>query len=147
MKHCILALIFFLAVSGYAQAPANSAAAQEVLQIEKARVDALVHNDFPALEKIFAADLTYVHSTGVLESRTEFLDKLRSGERKYESMQADDGVAVRSYGGTAIVTGATKVTVIIGGKTQNIHLRFTETWLKRNNQWQLAAWQATKLAD
>jgi hypothetical protein len=147
MKHLMLALIFVFAVSVNAQEAMAPPVAKELLPLEKVRVDTLVKGDLPGLEKFFAADLTYVHSSGALESRTEFLDKLRSGERKYISMEHDPGIAVRSYGDVAILTGSTKVQVIVKGQTQNLHLRFTEAWLRRGKQWQVVAWHATKIAE
>jgi hypothetical protein len=147
LKHSLFALIFFLVVGVRAQEPANSPASQDLLQLEKTRVNALVHDDIPALEKLFADDLTYVHSSGVLESKAEFLGRLRSGERKYLSMEHDTGAALRSYSDAAILAGSTKVAVTFRGQSQNLHLRFTETWLKRAGQWQVVAWHATKIAD
>lgn len=148
MKPWLFALIFFcLPVSVRAQEAATSPAAKELLPLEKARVDTLVQGDLQGLEKFFASDLTYVHSSGALENRTEFLDKLRTGERKYVSMEHDPGVAVRSYGDVAILTGSTKVQVVVKGQTQNLRLRFTEAWLRHGKQWQVVAWHATKIAE
>jgi hypothetical protein len=147
MKHLLLALIFAFGVSLHAQEAATSPLAKELLPLEKARVDTLCKGDLPGLEKILAGDLTYVHSSGVQENRTEFLDKLRTGERKYVSMEHDPGVAVRSYGDMAILTGSTKVQVIVKGQPQNLHLRFTEAWQRHGKQWQMVAWQATKIAE
>jgi ketosteroid isomerase-like protein len=139
MKRSLFALIFVLVVGVRAQEPASSPASPELLQLEKTRVNALVHDDIPALEKLFADDLTYVHSSGVLESKAEFLGRLRSGERKYLSKEHEPGVALRSYGDTTILTGSTKVAVTFRGQSQNLHLRFTETWHKRAGQWQVVA--------
>jgi hypothetical protein len=147
VKHLMLAVILIFAASVNAQEAAAPPLAKELLPLEKARVDTLCKGDLPGLEKVFARDMTYVHSSGVLESRSEFLDKLRTGERKYVSMEHDPGVAVRSYGNVAILTGSTKVQVIVKGQTQNLHLRFTEAWQRRGKQWQVVAWQATKIAE
>jgi len=147
MKHLILAVISLFAVSLNAQEVATSPLAKELLPLEKARVDTLCKGDLPGLEKFFASDMTYVHSSGVLESRTEFLDKLRTGERKYVSMEHDPGATVRSYGDVAILTGSTKVQVVVKGQTQNLHLRFIEAWQRHGKQWQVVAWQATKIAE
>jgi hypothetical protein len=147
VKHLMLALVFVFTVAVNAQEAAAPPVTKELLPLEKARVDTLCKGDLPGLEKLFASDMTYVHSNGVLESRTEFLDKLRTGERKYVSMEHDPGVTVRSYGDVAILTGSTKVQVIVKGQTQNVHLRFTEAWQRQGKQWQVVAWQATKIAE
>jgi hypothetical protein len=147
MKHLMLALTILFAGSLHAQEATSSPVAKELLPLEKTRVDTLCKGDLPGLEKFFSSDLTYVHSSGAQESRTEFMEKLRTGERKYVSMEHDPGVAVRSYGDVAILTGSTKVQVIVKGQTQNLHLRFTEAWLRHGKQWQVVAWQATKIAE
>jgi ketosteroid isomerase-like protein len=147
VKHLMLGLIFVFAISVNAQEALAPPVAKELLPLEKARVDTLCKGDLPGLEKFFASDLTYVHSNGLQETGTEFLEKLRTGERKYVSMEHDPGIAVRSYGDVAILTGSSKVQVIVKGQTQNMHLRFTEVWQRHGKQWQVVAWHATKIAE
>ena len=139
--------IFFLVGSTLAQSP-NSSASEELRRTEQSRVEALVSGDVPRLGKLLGEDLTYTHSTGIRESKTEFLHRIQSGELKYDSMQHENGISVRLYGDTGVLTGTSRVKVRAGGQTLKLHIRFTEVWLKRDRgDWQLVAWQATRIAE
>ena len=140
--------IFFLIASAFAQAPNSSSSKEEELRLaEQSRVQALVNSDVPRLEKLLGDDLTYTHSTGIKESKAEFLHRIQSGDLKYESMQHENEVSVRLYGDTGVLTGTSGVKVRARGQTLNLHIRFTEVWVKRGGSWQLAAWQATRIAE
>jgi ketosteroid isomerase-like protein len=139
--------IFFLVASALAQSP-RSSAAEEVQRAERSRVEALVSSDLPRLEKLLGDDLTYTHSTGTKESKAEFLHRIQSGELKYDSMQHENDMSVRLYGYTGILTGTSRVKVRAQGQTLNLHIRFTEVWVRQGRgSWRLVAWQATRIAE
>jgi ketosteroid isomerase-like protein len=141
--------IFLLVVSALAQSPNSSLSKQEELRLaEHSRVDALVNSDVPRLEKLLGDDLTYTHSTGTKESKAEFLHRIQSGELKYDSMQHENNVSIRLYADTGVLTATSRVKVSVRGQTLELHIRFTEVWVKRDRgTWQLVAWQATRIAE
>jgi ketosteroid isomerase-like protein len=141
--------IFFLAASALAQSPNPSTTGKEELRrTEQSRVEALVNSDVARLEKLLADDLAYTHSTGIKESKAEFLHRIQSGEVKYDSMQHENGTSIRLYGDTGVLTGTSRVKVSVRGQALNLHIRFTEVWVKRDRgPWQLVAWQSTRIAD
>jgi hypothetical protein len=116
----------------------------EVLQAENARLKAVVAGDTAALEKIFSDDLTYVHSSGVIDTKAKFIAKLKAGELKYESMQHQDPV-VRIYGNTALINGRSAVRALSGGTMQQMTLLFTEVYVKQKGVWQMVCWQSLRL--
>ena len=118
---------------------------QEILQLEKARIEALVRNDRAALERILADDLTYTHSSGETETKAEFLARLASGNLKYLSMEHED-VRARTYGNVAVLTGRSKVRVLLAGQERNFQIRFINAYAKRSEGWQMVAWQSTRIA-
>ena len=139
--------VFFLVAPAPARSP-HSSASEELRRTEQSRVEALISNDVPRLEKLLGNDLTYTHSTGIKESKPEFLDRIQSGELKYDSMRHETDVSVRLYGDTGVLTGTSRVKVRARGQVLNLHIRFTEVWVKRGRgPWQLVAWQATRIAD
>ena len=139
--------VFFLVALAPAQFP-NSSATEELRRAEQSRVEALVNSDVPRLGKLLANDLTYTHSTGIKESKTEFLHRIQSGDLKYDSMQHENDVSAHLYGDTGVLTGTSRVKVRADGRILNLHIRFTEVWVKRDRgPWQLVAWQATRIAD
>jgi ketosteroid isomerase-like protein len=119
-------------------------AAQEVRHRETRRFEAMVRGDLAFLEDVLADDLTYVHATGTFESKTQFLAALRSGQLKYESF-APEELSVRAYGPSAVVTGVAQVSVQSRAQHLGFRLRFTDVYVKRENRWQMVAWQATRL--
>jgi len=63
-------------------------------------------------------------------------------------MQHENVVSVHLYGDTGVLTGTSRVRVSARGQTLNLHIRFTEVWVKRDrDSWQLVAWQATRIAE
>ena len=64
---------------------------------------ALSANDTAALDKIWADDYEFVTPDGQIQTKSERLESIRSGELKMESITFDE-VHVRSYGDAAVVT-------------------------------------------
>jgi len=116
---------------------------QAVEQAERGWAKAVIAADFAALEKIFADDLIYTHSSGVTETKAEYIGKLRSGT-KYEAIDYNS-VTVRVYGDTSIVHAKArfKVTTPTGGIDSNLVM--LHVWLKSDGGWKLAAHQSTRL--
>jgi ketosteroid isomerase-like protein len=138
------AVLIALTMLGQAAAPAASAAEKAVRAADAARIQATVSNDFQALEKLLGDDLTYTHSSGVLEGKAQVLGKLRSGATRYNTIVPSD-VRVRVYGDTAVMTGRAAVNVTVDGKTQDLLLQFTSVYVQRGGAWQFVAWQSTRV--
>ena len=121
-------------------------AEQEIRQRETRRFEAIVQKDLAALDDILSDDLSYTHTTGAHETKTEFIGKLKSGQLKYESLTPED-IRVRVYGTTGVVTGVARVKVQVKGEALSFRLRFTDVYVKKENRWQMVAWQATRLPE
>jgi ketosteroid isomerase-like protein len=125
-------------------APADTAAEQAVRAADAKRIQATVASDLQALEKLLGDDLTYTHSSGVMEGKAQILDKLRSGATRYHTIVPSD-VQVRVYGDAAVMTGRAAVNVTVDGKTSDLLLRFTSVYARRGGGWQFVAWQSTRI--
>ena len=119
-------------------------AEQEIRQRETRRFEALVRGDMASLEEIMADDAIYTHATGVVETKAEYLAKMKSGEVRYESF-APEQLQVRIYGTAAVLTGIASVTAHVGGEVRNLRLRFTDVYVKQGDRWRMVAWQSTRL--
>lgn len=139
-------LAIALTVTAVAAAPDTTAADAAVRAADAARIKATTTNDFPALEAILADDLTYTHSSGVTDTKAQFLTALKTGRSRYTSITPQD-VVVRVYGLAAVVTGRAAVSVVVDGKPSDIQLRFTSVYVQRDGRWQFAAWQSTRLTQ
>jgi len=119
-------------------------AEQQVLQAEKDRFAAMVKGDRSALEKLLADDLTYTHSTALLETKEQFIKSVTSGNIDYVSIAPSESESkVRVNGNTAIVNGVAAVNVIDTGKDRKIRIRYTTVYANRGGAWLLQAWQST----
>lgn len=117
---------------------------QQVLQAEKDRFAAMVKGDRGALEKLLADDLTYTHSTALLETKEQFLKSVTTGNIDYVSIvPSETDWKIRINGNTAVVNGVAAVNVLDTGKDRKIRIRFTTVQANRGGAWQLLAWQST----
>ena len=145
-RSLLLSLLLVLVVpAAWAEPKAPKAPPADVVKAaELQRFEAAEKNDLDALGKLLADDLTYTHSTGVLETKVVFLDSLKSGKLQFKKIEPSDQ-QVRVYGTTAIINGTAKVAVVSQGQPKDISLRFTDVWVNRGGHWQMVAWQSTKL--
>jgi hypothetical protein len=138
-----LAIVIALISAGPAFAQAGKAE-QQVLQAEKDRFAAMIKGDRAALEKLLADDLTYTHSTALLETKEQFIKSVTSGNIDYVSIVPSEADSkVRINGNSAIVTGTAAVNVIDTGKDRKIRIRYTTVYTNRGGAWLLSAWQST----
>jgi ketosteroid isomerase-like protein len=135
-------LLTLLLAAPVAAAPTAMEAA--VLAAEQARVTALIHDDFAALEHLLADELTYTHSNASVDTKEQFLSFLRSGRLKYRELDHSDQ-RVRLYGETAILTGRTRVQSVFEGQEMRLTLRFTIVYIQRAGRWQMAAWHSARV--
>jgi hypothetical protein len=143
----VLALAAAIALSALAAAQSTTMgkAEQQVLQAEKDRFAAMVKVDEAALNKLLSDDLTYVHTSALLQTKKEFIDSLKSGAIKYVSVTpAEADWKVRIVGNVAIVNGVGAVHVVDHGNDLNFRLRYTTVHSNRSGSWQLLSWEATR---
>jgi ketosteroid isomerase-like protein len=140
----VLLLLLLPLLPGTLSAAETADPRQEVLAADARRFAAMVQGDLAALENLLTEDLTYTHSSGKVETRTEILESLRSGRLRYLAAEPSES-AVRLHGETAIVTGRADLRVSAQGGELTLPVRFTEVWVKSSGVWKLAAWQSTRI--
>ena len=137
------ALLFFLSLG--AAGALMAAAADEVKKAETEWADAVKRQDMAALNRILSDDLVYTHSTGIIDSKSEYLNKMKSGAQKYEAIEHSD-TKIRTYGDD---TGVVNTRVRMAGATKGVpfnnQLLMTHVWVKKDGRWQLVAHQTTLL--
>ena len=105
---------------------------------------AMVAKDGKALDKLYASDLTYTHSSGKNETKTEAIAAVVNGKGKTEKIEFADTV-VRVYGKTALVKGKVTLVAATDGKQTTTNLNILHVWVKNSGGWQLTARQAIRL--
>ena len=103
---------------------------------------AMIAADKPALDKLTLSELSYGHSSGRLETKTECVDALVSGKSGFSAIELSDQT-VNVLDKVALVRHVFNGTRSKAG--DKVKLSILTVWLEQQNQWKLLARQAAKL--
>ena len=124
---------------------AQTSSEKEVLQFERDACKAFLEADPAALERVLTADFTLTLSNGDVSTRADEISDLRSGKVHYDVFENYDMLA-RLYGDNmAVVLGKTRVKGTSDGKPFDRVVQFTDTLIKQDGRWQLAAGHVSQL--
>jgi hypothetical protein len=138
-------LVAFVAVLACRFSLAQTPIEQEVLQFEREACKAFLDADVAALERVLTPEFTLTLSNGEVSTRADEINELRSGKVHYEVFENYDMLA-RLYGNdTAVVLGKTRVKGTANGKPFDRVVQFTDTLIKRDGRWQLAAGHVSRI--
>lgn len=133
-------------VSGAAVASDDVAAQQEILRVEAELLHAWETGDATTVRRDLDPSFTLVDSRGNITDYAANVAEVEKRDPAYTVFRNRDQ-AVRVYGDSAVVIGITRVEGASGGAQFQAEFRFTDTWVKRDGRWKLAASHATRLAD
>lgn len=138
----VVALVLAMASGARAQGPAGRVA-DRILELDRLRFAADLRGDAAALDSLLADDLTYVRSSGAVDTKAQYLRSLgATGPYALDSLVPTD-LAVRVFGEAAVVTG--RLIVKLRAQPAPYAIRFTDVWARREGRWRLVAFQATRL--
>ena len=138
-------LVVFVAVLTCRFSLAQTPAQQEVLQFERDACKAFLDADAAALERVLTPDFTLTLSNGEVSTRADEINELQSKKVDYDVFENYDMLA-RLYGNDmAVVLGKTRVKGTADGKAFDRVVQFTDTLIKREGHWQLAAGHVSRI--
>jgi len=137
-------LVAFVAVLACRFSLAQTPTEQEVLQFEREACKAFLDADVAMLERVMTPEFTLTLSNGEVSTRADEINELRSGKVHYDVFENYDMLA-RLYGDTAVVLGKTRVKGTADGKPFDRVVQFTDTLIKRDGRWQLAAGHVSRI--
>ena len=140
---CITLLVFMVMSHVSAQGDVQK---NEVMMKMLSLKNALIGKDSVSLSGLLAEDVTYGHSTGMVQTKAQLIRSVVSGEQDYRSMEPSD-MNVRIYDNTGVVTLKLKAHVVIAGKPTDLNMTATLTWVKINGEWKLVARQSARLPE
>lgn len=118
---------------------------QHITEQENALYQAMIALDDAALGDLLSEDLSYIHSTGVVETKAAYLAGLRDGLYDYGAIARISGTTT-PYPGVAITTGVIDMWVGAKGAAKDvIRLQHVLIWREEASVWRLVLRQATKL--
>jgi ketosteroid isomerase-like protein len=134
-----------LLIAGLLAPAAVAAGPDEAIgNIEKQWAAAVVARDLVALERFLSDSLIYAHSTGVVETKSEYLGKLRGGTQKYAAIDYES-VTVKIHGDAAVAHARVRMRGTNAQGPFDNRLMMLHLWVKEGGRWRLAAHQTTKL--
>jgi ketosteroid isomerase-like protein len=139
----IITAIILLSVSFFssAQSKHEIAVASAVEQLKAA----MISGDKAELENIVADKLSYGHSSGAVDDKKTFVEKIVSGQSDFVTIDLS-GQTISVSGKTAIVRHILKAKTNDGGKPGEVNLRVMLVWQKQSGKWKLLARQAVRMA-
>jgi len=115
-----------------------------VLAAEDRRYQAMIDTDLAALDRMLDDRLSYAHSSGARDTKTEYLEKVRSGY--YDYLTADHPVErVEVVGDTAMVIGRMTSDLTVQGARKTIDNLALAVWVRADGGWRLLAYAPTTL--
>ena len=111
---------------------------QTIRKLDNERIQAQIHADAPALERIYADDFIGVGPSGTVRTKPQVISDFTSGDLRFQSITTDD-VRVRVYENAAVETGLSTMNGQDKGNTVPHDTRFTRVWVKQQGRWRLVA--------
>lgn len=143
MKMKLIALFFVLTSFNALMAQGReSEVLQKTHQYNKAT---FLDKDSLALTKLLSRDLTYGHSSGVVQNYKEMLAHSIHDRMLYPTFK-EDQIRIKICGNTAWVREVISSKTIMDGQNGNLNLGILLIWVKQKGTWFLLARQAVKIS-
>jgi ketosteroid isomerase-like protein len=119
---------------------------QMIIDLDRKRMNAMGQKDIATLNALISDDLVYTHSTARLDTKKSLIEAMESGKTVYTSVVPSD-VKAQDLGDTVVLTGTARIHVLSNGKPNSFGVRFTDVYTNKGGQWQMVAWQSTRLPE
>lgn len=143
----LLFLLTMIACNGGKEESVNQVPNSEAMNVENAvtNLNNSIIDPTPInLERIVSDRLTYGHSSGKVQNKTEFIDDLVHGTFDFISIDISNQT-VNISGDVAVVRHIFDSEATNAGETVHVHIGNVLIFQKKDGQWKLLARQAYKL--
>lgn len=143
----LFTVIFAITIPSLAAAQ-NSKEAETVLGVERKACLAYQNGDVEAIRNYLTDDYILTNSKGEMTTKQDDLDDAATGKAKYTLFENRD-MKVRLYAGNnaAVVIGKTFLKGTYDNKPIDIEVQFTDTLVKQDGHWRLAAGHVSRLHE
>ena len=120
------------------------AAGEEVRRLQDALIEAYIHRDVVAMDRILASEYTFINDdAGGVVNKKQVLDSFNyGGDRQIISYTREDD-NVRVYGDVAVLTYRYQSKETYKGQDTSGDYRVTRIFVKRDGRWQIVFSQLT----
>jgi len=142
MKITILITFFFTCTFSFGQ----SSETEKINQLHKRKFHWMVTKNYDSLNAVAEETLKFIHSNGWIQSKTELTEDLKSEKLNYTSIDVEESSVVMYHNKSAVVTGKGTFKGLMPDKSEfNVHLLYTEVYVKSKKQWKLVSRHACKI--
>lgn len=138
MKQLFFVLLSFVILSAGAQ----SSEAKFIATVKEFH-QALVQKNIKLIHQLTDDALTYGHSTGWIQTKTDLVKDFESGMITYHSYK-EDSIVVGVSGNAAHIRFIADINSTLRGNNSNNHIKVMEVWIKKGEGWVLFARQAIR---
>jgi len=135
-------LVVIAACDGFAHAASGDE--QEIRRVEALLCKAFESGDAATLRRYMDATFTQTSSRGEVTDFEQNIAEVAKREPRYEVFRNHEQ-KVRLYGDSAIILGITTVKGTAEGKPFEADFQYTDTWIRRDGRWKIAASHASRL--
>lgn len=123
---------------------AQSSDEKAVAAIVETFRQAMINGNTSELERLTASELSYGHSSGVIEDKTAFVESLATGKSDFVTINLTDQT-IKIANDVALVRHKLFGEINDGNKANTVKLGVLLIWQKQKGEWKLLARQAFKL--
>ena len=138
MKNLLTILFLFVAVSSIAQTDE-----EKLIATVKEFHQALVKKNTVSINQQTDKALSYGHSNGWIETKTEMIKDLETGYISYQGFK-EDSITISMNGNMANVRFDAEVGATLKGTASTFRFKILEVWVKKSKRWILFGRQAVK---
>ena len=132
-------LILFIVNGSFAQID-SIGLKNAMQQLDKA----LLQKDEAVLRSVLHKDLSYGHSNGWIQSKSDIMNDFKSGKLTYNKIENNSSAIVTMNKKYATVKTNTNSEGAVNGTAFKLTLHVMQFWLKTKKGWQLIARQSAK---
>ena len=112
-----------------------------LLELENERYAAMLLADTSALERLLHRDLLYMHSSGVADTKSSYLEGLQSGIWRYKRIErVDQKIIVQDH--AALVFNRLLISILVRDVPKELDNRALAVWVWEREGWQLLGLQS-----
>src|SRR6187200_2595740 len=142
-KPATVLFVLFLLIAKSSFAQVDSIGLKNAMQqLDKA----LLQKNETVLRSVLHKDVSYGHSNGWLQSRSDILNDFASGKLTYNKIDNNSSAIITISKKYATVKTNTNAEGVVNGTAFKLTLHIMQFWIKTKKGWQLIARQSAKLS-
>src|SRR6476660_5029300 len=142
-KPATVLFVLFLLIAKSSFAQIDSVGLKNAMQqLDKA----LLQKDETVLKSVLHKDLSYGHSNGWIQSKSDILNDFTSGKLTYSKIENNSSAIIVINKDYATVKTNTNAEGVVNGTAFKLTLHIMQFWIKTKKGWQLIARQSSKLS-